>query len=86
MLPMQVMAQNGGFKVVLDAGHGGKDPGCIGSNRANREKDIALRLLNDKRAHDERMKIQLISTISPVAILALIGGIVFVIRKRRYEK
>ncbi len=53
---------------------------------ALREKDIALRLLNDKRAHDERMKIQLISTISPVAILALIGGIVFVIRKRRYEK
>ena len=53
---------------------------------ALREKSIALRLLNDKRAHDERMKIQLISTISPVAILALIGGIVFVIRKRRYEK
>ena len=53
---------------------------------ALREKDIALRLLNDKRAHDERMKIQLISTISPVAILALIGGIVFVIRKRRYER
>ncbi len=53
---------------------------------ALREKNIALRLLNDKRAHDERMKIQLISTISPVAILALIGGIVFVIRKRRYEK
>ena len=53
---------------------------------ALREKDIALRLLNDKRAHDERMKIQVISTISPVAILALIGGIVFVIRKRRYEK
>ena len=53
---------------------------------ALREKDIALRLLNDKRAHDERMKIQLISTICPVAVLALIGGIVFVIRKRRYEK
>ncbi|MBQ9602691.1 MAG: gliding motility-associated ABC transporter substrate-binding protein GldG [Paludibacteraceae bacterium] len=53
---------------------------------ALREKDITLRLLNDKRAHDERMRIQLISTISPVAILALIGGIVFVIRKRRYEK
>ncbi len=53
---------------------------------ALREKSIALRLLNDKRAHDERMKIQLISTISPVAILALIGGIVFVIRKRRYER
>ena len=53
---------------------------------ALREKDIALRLINDKRAHDERMKIQLISTISPVAILALIGGIVFVIRKKKYTR
>ena len=52
---------------------------------ALREKDVALRLLNDKRAHDERLKIQLISTICPVAILALIGGTVFVVRKRKYE-
>jgi ABC-2 type transport system permease protein len=51
-----------------------------------REKSVALRLLNDKRAHDERTKVQVISTISPVAILALIGGTVFVVRKRRYEK
>lgn len=49
-----------------------------------REKDIVLRLLNDKRAHDERLKVQLVSTISPIAILALIGGIVFVSRKRKY--
>lgn len=51
-----------------------------------REKSVALRLLNDKRAHDERTKVQLISTISPVAILALIGGLVYSIRKRKYEK
>ena len=51
-----------------------------------REKSVALRLLNDKRAHEERMRIQLISTICPVAILALIGGIVFVIRRRKYER
>ena len=49
-----------------------------------REKTVALRLLNDKRAHDERMKVQLVSTISPIAILALIGGIVFIVRKRKY--
>ena len=49
-----------------------------------REKTVALRLLNDKRAHDERTKVQLVSTISPVAILALIGGIVFIVRKRKY--
>ena len=51
-----------------------------------REKSIALRLLNDKRAHEERQQVQVISTILPVAILAIIGGIVFVIRKRKYEK
>jgi len=49
-----------------------------------REKSVALRLLNDRRAHDERLKVQLISTISPIVILALIGGIVTIIRKRKY--
>lgn len=51
-----------------------------------REKDITLRLLNDKRAHDERLAVQLISTISPIAILALVGGVVMIIRKRKYQK
>lgn len=49
-----------------------------------REKNIALRLLNDKRAHDQRKQVQAVSTILPVAILAIIGGMVFVIRKRKY--
>ena len=31
------------------------------------------------------IQVQLVSTISPVAILALIGGIIFVVRKRKYE-
>ena len=51
-----------------------------------REKDIPLRLLNDRRAHDERLNVQLVSTISPVAILALIGIVVMFIRKRKYQK
>ena len=51
-----------------------------------REKSVVLRLLNDKRAHDKRKQIQTISTILPIAILALIGGTVFVVRKRKYEK
>lgn len=42
-LPQRLAAQaSPSFTIVLDAGHGGRDPGCIGSNRANREKDIAL--------------------------------------------
>ena len=51
-----------------------------------REKNVALRLLNDRRAHDERTKVQLVSTVSPIAVLALIGGLVWIIRKRKYEK
>lgn len=51
-----------------------------------REKSVALRLLNDKRAHDERKQVQTVSTVLPVAILALISGTVFVIRKRKYER
>ncbi len=39
---MQAEAQDGGFAVVLDAGHGGKDPGTVGSKSTNREKDITL--------------------------------------------
>ena len=53
---------------------------------ALREKSVVLRLLNDRRAHDERLKVQLVSTVSPVLILAIIGGLVWIIRKRKYAK
>lgn len=39
-----IIAQKKEFIVVLDAGHGGKDPGKIGYNHA-KEKDIALKIV-----------------------------------------
>ena len=51
-----------------------------------REKSVALRLLNDRRAHQERLKVQLVSTICPVAVLLIIGCLVWIIRKWKYEK
>ena len=51
-----------------------------------REKSVALRLLNDKRAHEQRVRIQVVSTVLPVAILALIGGTVFAIRRKKYAR
>ena len=37
----------GNFTVVLDAGHGGKDPGAIGSSRNNQEKNINLAVVKE---------------------------------------
>ncbi len=42
-----VMASAKQFVVVLDAGHGGKDPGAIGSKRSNNEKTINLNVVKD---------------------------------------
>lgn len=51
-----------------------------------RQKTIELRLLNERRAYSKRTQIQLISTCTPVLMLALLGGILLFIRKRKYTK
>lgn len=51
-----------------------------------RQKTIAMRLLNDRRAHEQRTQMQLFSTITPVALLAFIGLIVFLIRRYKYTR
>ena len=41
VLIMPVFGQNNKFTVVIDPGHGGKDPGCIGKN-GTKEKKVVL--------------------------------------------
>ena len=51
-----------------------------------RQKTIAMRLLNDRMAHEQRTQMQLFSTITPVALLAFIGLVVFLIRRYKYTR
>ena len=43
--PFESISQNDKFIVVLDAGHGGNDPGNIGNGY--REKNIALKVVKE---------------------------------------
>ena len=49
-----------------------------------REKSIALRLLNDRRAHQSRVAIQVISVGTPLLLIGLIAVSVWIIRRKRY--
>lgn len=51
-----------------------------------RQKQITLRLLNDQRARDQRVIAQVISIIVPLTLLAIIGIVVIIVRKKRYVK
>ena len=44
LLLMAVLASAKDFTVVIDAGHGGKDPGALSANGKVREKDITLKV------------------------------------------
>ena len=57
--PIESVSQNGKFIVVLDAGHGGNDPGNIGNGY--REKHIALKVV--KEIQQELQKIEGIKVI-----------------------
>ncbi len=72
-LPFYAEAQMPPFKVVLDAGHGGKDPGTIGSLRSNREKDIALNITLEigRLLQENNPDIQLVYTRSTDVFLEL---------------
>ena len=50
-----------------------------------RQKVIALRLLNDQRARDERVTAQVISIVVPLLLLALLGVIILLVRGKKYK-
>lgn len=49
-----------------------------------REKTIALRLLNDRRAHQSRVAIQTVSVATPLLLIGLLAVMVGLIRRKRY--
>lgn len=60
--PATLRADGNPFVVVLDAGHGGKDPGTIGSVASHREKDVVLNITKEvgrllKNNHPNDIKI-----------------------------
>ena len=50
-----------------------------------RQKSIPLRLLNDRTARENRLGIQLITTIVPLLLLALAAGVYIPLRKHKYN-
>lgn len=51
-----------------------------------RQKEITLRLLNNERARQERITAQVISIVVPLCLLAIVGLVVLVVRKKRYTQ
>ena len=51
-----------------------------------RQKEITLRLLTDKRAQTARIQAQVMSMVIPLAILGLLGGVIVLMKKRKYVK
>ena len=51
-----------------------------------RNKEVTLRLINEKRALKMRTQMQILTVVLPLLILALIGAIFLFIRKKRYAK
>lgn len=51
-----------------------------------RKKDFSLRLINDQRAQQTHIMAQIISIVIPLALLALVGGVVTIIRRKQNIK
>ena len=51
-----------------------------------RNKEVTLRLINEQRAIKLRTKVQILTIVLPLLLLALVGSIFLFIRKKRYAK
>lgn len=51
-----------------------------------RQKEFTLRLLNDQRARSARITAQVMSIVVPLALLAILGGMIIMLRKKKYIK
>ena len=49
-----------------------------------RQKSFTLRLLNDQRARQARVQAQVMSIVIPLAILAVVGGVLILVRRKKY--
>ena len=50
-----------------------------------RQKSVALRLLNDQNARDNRLMIQLLTTLLPLLLLGLVAAVYIPIRKHKFS-
>ena len=51
-----------------------------------RKKEFTLRLINDQRARQSRVIAQVISIVIPLTLLAIVGAIMLIIRRKKYVK
>jgi ABC-2 type transport system permease protein len=51
-----------------------------------RQKEVSLRLINDKRAQKARVKAQVVSIVIPLVLLLVVGSAIVVIKRRKNIK
>jgi ABC-2 type transport system permease protein len=51
-----------------------------------RQKEITLRMINDQRARGSRVTAQVVSILIPLLILAIVGSVVTLTKRKRYIK
>lgn len=50
-----------------------------------RNREVKMRLLNDQRAHQYRLRIQILTIVLPLVLLAIVGGLFVLLRRKKYS-